>query len=126
LSSNWRLRRQWQLSALGRSYYQPSEYNLGSAIKVYSLSLGVSYLTLGDRLTLTGDVAMRMEDTVYAERAAYDYSEFIVSARLGATYTINRWMSVFANVLWEDSSCDEKDYYDYSRVRGTIGLRFHY
>ncbi|MBO7166604.1 MAG: hypothetical protein J6V88_03665 [Kiritimatiellae bacterium] len=126
LSSKWRLRRQWQLSAVGRSYYQPSEYNIGSAIKVYSLSFGVSYLTLGDRLTLTGDVAMRMEDTVYAERAAYDYSEFIVSARLGATYTINRWMSVFANVLWEDNSCDEKDYYDYNRVRGTIGLRFHY
>ena len=48
LSANWRVTRQVQLSALGNSYYQPSERSLGQAVKVYSLSGGVSYLTLGD------------------------------------------------------------------------------
>ena len=42
MSANWRITRQWQLSALGSSYYQPSERTLGTAVKVSSISAGVS------------------------------------------------------------------------------------
>ena len=42
LSGNWRITRQLQASVLGRSYYQPSERSRGQAIKVYSLSGGIS------------------------------------------------------------------------------------
>ena len=128
LDANWRITRQLQVSALGKSYYQPSERTVGQALKVYSLSGGLSYLTLGDKLNLTANVAWRYEDTCYNDRyLAYgnDFDEDILSIRLGATYTINRWMSVFANLTWEEEWCDKRAY-DYDRFRGTIGMRFHY
>ena len=129
LSGNWRVTRQLQFSVLGSSYYQPSERTCGSAVKVYAISAGASYLTLGDKLRLNANVAFRMEDNVYSDRyMAYgnDYDEEFLSIRLGADYTINRWMSVFANVMWEEEWCDDRDEYDYDRFRGTIGIRFHY
>ncbi len=129
LSANWRVTRQVQLSLLGSSYYQPSERTCGSAIKVYSISAGASYLTLGDKLNLRGDIAFRREDNVYSDKylgAGNDYDEDILSVRLGATYTINRWVSVFANISWEEEWCDSHKDYDYDRYRGTVGVRFHY
>jgi hypothetical protein len=128
LSGNWRVTRQVQLSLLGSSYYQPSERSIGQAIKVYALSAGVSYLTLGDKMNLNANIAFRHEENVYADRylaAGNDYDEDILSARLGATYTINRWMSLFATIAWEEDWC-EYDRYDYDRFRGTVGVRFHY
>jgi len=131
LSANWRITRQLQMSVLGSSYYQPSEVTLGQAIKVYALSGGVSYLTLGDRMTLTADIAYRKEDNVYSDyylAAGNDFTEDIVSVRLGATYTLNRWMSIFANVRWEEEWADGtySNQYNYDRFVGTVGMRFHY
>ena len=128
LDANWRITRQLQFSALGKSYYQPSERSRGQAIKVYSLSGGLSYLTLGDKMTLTANVAWRYEDACYNDRYltyANDYDEDILSMRLGVNYVINRWVSVFASLTWEEEWCDKRDY-DYDRFRGTIGMRFHY
>lgn len=129
LSANWRATRQLQFSLLGNSYYQPSERSLGQAIKVYALSGGLSYLTLGDRMTLTANVAWRREDNVYTDKQLSswnDYAEDILSFRLGATYTFNRWVSIYADLTWEDNWCDSRVEYDYDRFRGTVGLRFHY
>ena len=129
LSGNWRVTRQVQLSLLGSSYYQPSERSIGQAVKVYSLSAGVSYLTLGDKLNLNANIAFRHEENAYHDRylaAGNDYDEDIISARLGATYTINRWMSLFATIAWEEEWCDKYDNYDYDRFLGTVGVRFHY
>lgn len=128
LSANWRATRQLQFSLLGNSFYQPSERALGQAMKVYSMSAGVSYLTLGDKMTLTGNIAWRHEESVYADRylaAASDYDEDFMSARLGADYILNRWVSIFANFTWEESFTDNASY-EYDRFRGTIGVRFHY
>ena len=128
LSANWKITRQLQASLLGRSYYQPSERTRGQAIKVYSLSSGLSYLTMGDKMTLTANLAWRYEDTCYNDRYlahGNDFDETILSFRLGASYIINRWISVFAQITWEEEWCDKRDY-DYDRFRGTIGLRFHY
>ncbi len=128
LDANWRITRQLQVSALGKSYYQPSERTAGQAIKVYSLSGGLSYLTLGDKMTLTANVAWRYEDTCYNDRYlgyGNDFDETILSFRLGADYVINRWMSVFAALTWEEEWCDVRAY-GYDRFRGTIGMRFHY
>ena len=55
-----------------------------------------------------------------------DYDEDLLSVRLGANYTLNRWVSVYANIVWEEDWCDNYKAYDYDRFRGTIGLRFHY
>ena len=128
LDANWRITRQLQFSALGKSYYQPSERTVGQAIKVYSLSGGLSYLTLGDKMTLTANVAWRYEDTCYNDRYlgyGNNFDETILSFRFGADYVINRWMSVFAAFTWEEEWCDVKTY-GYDRFRGTIGMRFHY
>lgn len=128
MSANWRILRQLQWSALGSSYYQPSERTAGQAVKVYALSTGLSYLTLGDKMRLSANVAWRHEQNVYADRYlrnGFDYDEDILSARLGADYTLNRWMSIFASFTWEKEWCDVEDY-DYHRYRGTVGVRFHY
>ena len=128
LDANWRITRQLQASALGKSYYQPSERTVGQAVKVYSLSGGLSYLTLGDKMTLTANVAWRYEDTCYNDRYlgyGNNFDETILSFRFGADYVINRWMSVFASFTWEEEWCDVKTY-GYDRFRGTIGMRFHY
>jgi len=129
MSANWRITRQWQISALGSSYYQPSERTLGTAVKVSSISAGVSYLTLGDKLTLTANAAFRYEENVYSDRylgSTSDYDTRFFSARLGANYTLNRWMSIYGNVSWEEEWNSEHDAYDYDRFRGTLGVRFHY
>ena len=130
LSANWRIHRQVQLSVVGSSFYQPSERYVGQAIKVYTLGGGVSYLTLGDRLNLTANVSWRYEENVYSDSAytrRQNYDESWLSARLGADYLVNRWMSVFANIMWEQEWCSggNRDY-DYDRFRGTLGVRFHY
>ena len=128
LSANWRILRQLQWSVLGSSYYQPSERTVGQAVKVYAISTGISYLTLGDKMTLTANVAWRHEQNVYADQylgAGFDYDEDILSARLGADYTLNRWMSIFASFVWENEWCDTT-VYEYDRFRGTVGVRFHY
>ncbi len=129
LSANWRITRQLQWSALGSSYYQPSERSRGQAIKVSALSTGLSYLTLGDKMVLTGNIAFRHEDVVYSDRylgAGNNYDEDMISARVGANYTLNRWMSIFADLAWEEEWCDKHSDYDYHRFRGTLGVRFHY
>lgn len=129
LSGNWRIMRQLQLSVLGSSYYQPSERTRGQALKVTSLSAGVSYLTLGDKMRLHGDISWRHEDVAYNDAYlgwANDYDEDLLSIRIGADYTLNRWMTIFANIAWEEDWCDEYEQYDYDRFRGTIGVRFHY
>lgn len=129
ISGNWRVTRQVQISLLGSSYYQPNERTLGSAVKVYALSAGVSYLTLGDKLNLSANIAYRHEQNVYSDRylaSGSAYDEDLISLRLGATYTINRWVSVFANADWEEDWCDDHRDYDYDRFRATIGVRFHY
>jgi hypothetical protein len=85
-------------------------------------------LTLADRLRLAFDIAFRYEETVYNDTwasASRDYNETLISARLSANYTLNRWVSLFANVMWEDNSSDHT-YYEYDRFRGTMGVRFHY
>ena len=115
---------------MGSSYYQPSERYVGQAVKVYTLGGGVSYLTLGDRLNLTANVSWRYEENIYSDDAytrRQNYDESWLSARLGADYLVNRWMSVFANIMWEQEWCGNgnKDY-DYDRFRGTLGVRFHY
>jgi hypothetical protein len=129
LSANWRVHRQVQLSLLGSSYYQPSDEYLGQALKVYNLSAGISYLTLGDRLKLTGNIAWRFDETCYSadvwsSRDNYDRTHF--SARLAADYLLNRWTSIFAHLIWDNQTTDTNKYYEYDRIRGVLGVRFHY
>ena len=129
LSANWRVHRQVQLSMLGSSYYEPSDEYVGQARKVYTLSGGVSYLTLGDRLKLTGNLAFRYDEVVYSDDF---YSRDMSSdrthltARLGADYLLNRWTTIFAQLIWDNETSDARTNLDYDRFRGMLGLRLHY
>ena len=129
LSANWRVHRQVQLSLLGSSYYQPSDQYIGQAEKIYNLSAGVSYLTLGDRLRRSANLMWRFNETCYADSvytSRYKYDRTHLSARFAADYLLNRWTSIFAHVIWDDESTDTNSYYDYSRIRGVFGVRLHY
>ena len=129
LSANWRVARTVSISLMGNSYYQPSERSLGQAMKVYSLSGGVSYLTLGDRVNLTANISYRLDETVWNDRYlahGSDYDETILSFSLGASYTINRWVSINSNFTWEENWCENHDDYNYDRFRFSVGMRFHY
>ena len=129
LSANWRVHRQVQLSLLGSSYYQPSDQYIGQAEKIYNLSAGVSYLTLGDRLKLSANLMWRFNETCYADSvytSRYKYDRTHLSARFAADYLLNRWTSIFAHVIWDDESTDTNSYYDYNRIRGVFGVRLHY
>ena len=130
LSANWRIHRQVQLSVLGSRYYQPSERYVGQAIKVYTLGGGISYLTLGDRLNLTANISWRYEENIYSDSSytrRQNYDETWLSARLGADYLVNRWMSIFANIMWEEEWCGNGNSdYEYDRFRGILGVRLHY
>ena len=92
------------------------------------MSTGLSYLTLGDKVVLSGNIAWRHEQNVYNDlylANGNNFDEDLLSVRLGVDYTMNRWMSLFANFTWEEEWC-ERHSYDYHRFRGTLGVRFHY
>ena len=134
LSANWRISRNLQWSTMGSSYYRPSERTLGSAIKAYTMSTGLSYLTLGDRMNLTVNTSWRHDENVFADSISggLDSDEDFISFRVGANYIVNRWVSVFANATYTKEFSDHQDAttgthnYDYDRFRATIGLRLHY
>ncbi len=80
-------------------------------------------------MRLHADVSYRHEETVYNDRyLSYgnNFDEDLLSVRIGADYTLNRWMTIFANITWEEDWCDDYKQYDYDRFRGTVGVRFHY
>lgn len=129
LAGNWRVHRQVQISVMGSSYYQPSDQYVGQANKVYTFSGGVSYLTLGDRLNLTGNVSWNFYDTCYADPVyskSYSSDRTYISTRFAADLLVNRWMSLFAHVIWDKNMYEQRSQYDYNRVRGVMGVRFHY
>ncbi len=125
LDGNWKITRTLNFSVRGSSYYQPSERYAGNASKIYALSTGLSYLTLGDHLRLTGDVMYRHEENCYYT-GSKNADEDTVSFRVGGQYTINRWVSVFTTLTWEKEWYQRGTSYDYDRFRGTVGLQFHY
>ena len=126
LDGNWKVTSKFNVSVRGSSYYQPSERTAGSASKIYALSTGVSYLTMGDHLRLTSDVMFRHEENCYASSSRKAGDEDTVSFRVGGQYTINRWVSVFTTLSWEKEWNERGSSYDYDRFRGTLGLQFHY
>lgn len=129
LSANWRVHRQVQLSMLGSSFYEPSDEYVGQARKVYTLSAGVSYLTLGDRLRLAANLQWRFDETCYSDEVYTDkqnYDRAHLMGRLSAEYLLNRWTSIFAQLIWDNESTDTNSNLDYDRYRGVLGVRLHY
>ena len=79
---------------------------------------------------MTADLAYRKETHEYTEYAEDDYDEDIWTARVGVTYDVNRYVSVFGRLEYQTEETEgggaRSHEYDYDRWRGTVGVRLTY
>ena len=131
-SADWQLDAEntMHLMAMGASYYQPSEREYGSAIKVYNFCVGFAKSIVRNKLSATLDLAYRKETHEVVEYSADDIDEDIWTARFGLNYRINRIASVYGNFEYQTEmsrgGAAHNNAYDYDRWRGTVGLRLTY
>lgn len=131
LSANWVISDTWKMMILATSHYQPSEREFGSSTRVDSISWGLTHAMVQGKLHGTFDLAYRREGREYSAVSTYDYDLDIITARLGLTYIVNRYLQLYTNLEYRNSSCEDSDssrgdYYEYDRFRATLGLRFTY
>lgn len=130
VGGNWQIADDWSTMLMGTSYYQPSEREYGSAIRVDMVSWGIAHSMIRGKLNSTFNVAYRREQHEYTEYASSDYDEDIVTARLGFNYIVNRFLSVFTSAEYQKCFSDgpKNSYrdYDYDRWRLSLGLRLTY
>ncbi len=83
-----------------------------------------------NKLHVTADLAYRKETHEYTEYAEDDYDEDIWTARVGVTYDVNRYVSVFGRLEYQTEETEgggaRSHEYDYDRWRGTVGVRLTY
>lgn len=129
-SANWLITDTWRMSFLASSAYQPTEREFGSSQRVDSLGLGVAHAMVQGKLNGTFDVSYRREGRENKGSVAYDYDLDIMTYRLGLTYVLNRYLQFFTNFEYRQSMTEGSSKYgrgyDYSRFRGTLGLRLTY
>lgn len=125
----------WQVDALNTlhvmaiasSYYQPSEREFGSALLVHNASFGIAKSLVKNKLKATADIAFRRETHEYTEYEADNYDENIWTARVTLSYRINRLLTVFGRVEYQNEETTggyvRGGLYDYDRWRGTVGIR---
>ena len=130
ISGKWKITDTWNTMLLASSYYQPSEREVCSAIRVDSISWGLAHSMVRGKLNATLDLNYRRETHEYTRNAAFDYDDDIITARLGLNYTLNRFLQVFGRVEYQTQMCDGGNVrghnYDYDRFRGTVGMRLTY
>lgn len=130
LSGEWKISDTFSAMALGSSYYQPSEREYASSIKVHTASVGVGKSFVRGKLRGTLDFSFRNEQHETSTEDAGKYDENIWTARAGVNYTFNRFTSLFGTVEYQTSETSgghvSGHYYDYDRVRCTVGVRLTY
>ena len=130
VSGKWKITDTWNMMLLAASYYQPSERETCSAIRVDSISWGVAHSMVRGKLNATLDLNYRRETHEYSYTRNYDYDDDIITARLGLNYTLNRFLQLYGRIEYQTSMCDGGDVsghnYDYDRFRGTVGMRLTY
>ena len=129
-SAKWKISDTWNMMALATSYYQPSEREICSAIRVDSISWGVAHSMVRGKLNSTFDLNYRRETHEYSYSRGYDYDDDIITVRLGLNYTINRFLQLYGSLEYQTDMCDGGNVrghnYDYDRFRGTVGMRLTY
>ncbi|MBO7482852.1 MAG: outer membrane beta-barrel protein [Kiritimatiellae bacterium] len=129
-SAKWKVSDTLSFMALGSSYYQPSETQYASAIKVYTGSVGVGKSFIQGKVSGTFDLSYRKESHECSTGAAGDYDTDIWTTRLGLSYCLNRFVSLFGSIEYQTSESSGGNvsghYYDYDRFRGTVGFRLTY
>lgn len=125
----WKIGETWKTMLSANSYYQPSEREYATAVRVDAISWGIAKSLVRGKVTATFDVSYRSEKREYSYENASDYDLDWFTSRLGVNYIMNRYVTLFARAeyqqCWGDGSV-KADYYDYDRFRGTVGLRFTY
>ncbi|MBR1921795.1 MAG: outer membrane beta-barrel protein [Kiritimatiellae bacterium] len=129
-SAKWKLSDTWSTMLLAASYYQPSEREICSAIRVDSISWGLAHTMVRGKLNATLDLAYRRESHEYSYTRGYDYDDDIITARCGLTYTLNRFLQVYGRLEYQTDMCDGGNVrghnYDYDRFRATVGMTLTY
>lgn len=130
VSGKWKISDTWSTMLLATSYYQPSERETLSAIRVDSIGWGLAHSMVRGKLNSSFDINYRRETHEYSYSRGYDYDDDIITARLALRYTINRFLQLFGSVEYQTDMCDGGNVrghnYDYDRFRGTVGLRLTY
>ena len=130
VSGKWKITDTWNTMLLAASYYQPSERETCSAIRVDSISWGLAHSMVRGKLNATLDLNYRRETHEYSFTRGYNYDDDIITARLGLNYTLNRFLQLYGRVEYQTRMCDGGDVrghnYDYDRFRGTVGMRLTY
>lgn len=128
-SAKWKISSTWNTMLLATSYYQPSEREASSAIRVDSVAWGLSHSMVRGKLNSTFDISYRKESHEFTVNQN-SYNDDIITARLALTYIINRFCQVYGSVEYQTDMCDGNsaigNKYDYDRYRGTVGVRLTY
>jgi len=124
-SARWAIEDRLSLMMLASSYFQPSENSYGTANKVYNFSIGLAKAWVRGKLTSNIDFNYRKETVQYAEYTSDEYDRDIWTGRIGFTYNVNRYVSLFSNLEYQSTDSDRKSY-QYDRWRGTVGMRLSY
>ena len=115
---------------LATSYYQPSEYEYGSSIRVDALSWGIAHSMVRGKLSATADIAFRRETREYSTIAQSDYDMDTLTGRVGLNYQFNRFLTFYTYLEYQlrdmESSSSRSYNYDYDRWRWTSGIRLTY
>ena len=131
-SGNWKIGETWNTMLLASSYYQPSERQYASQSRVDAISWGLAKTMVRGKLRATLDLRYRRETHEYTIDTASDndYILNIITGRLGANYTLNRFLAVFAYAEYQKNMNDhaEERYeaYDYGRFRASVGVTLSY
>lgn len=129
-ASSWQMTDRWTMMLLASSYYQPSEQEYGSAVRVDSFGWGLGHAMVRGKLNATFDLNYRHEKREYSEYRASEYDQDIFTGRIGLNYTINRFVSAFTSleyqIDWVGGNSYGKSSYDYDRWRFTVGMRLTY
>ena len=130
VSGNWKIGETWNTMLLGSSYYQPSERQYATQTRVDAVSWGIAKVMVRGKLRATFDIRYRHEQHESLQSSDWDYNLDIWTGRLGADYTLCRFLSIFAYAEYQKSMNDEADKrngaYDYDRWRITIGAKLQY
>ena len=129
-SGNWKIGETWNTMFLASSYYQPSERQYATQTRVDAFSWGIAKVMVRGKLRTTFDIRYRHEQHESLQSSDWDYNLDIWTGRLGADYTLCRFLSVFAYAEYQKSMNDEADkrggMYDYDRWRITVGAKLQY
>ncbi|MBR7180796.1 MAG: outer membrane beta-barrel protein [Kiritimatiellae bacterium] len=130
-SGMWAMNSTTKFMILGSSYYQPSEREYGSLLKVYNVSGGVSKSLVKGAVSVSADVAYRYETHEYSSYESDDYNTDIITTRGQINYTYNNWLGFFGSIEYQTQMAHGGTYvrghgYNYDRWRASVGVRFSY